>query len=76
MMVAKTHKADVGCIQNNASISVAAFSTCWSNLELHHGILDYLVTTFFPLTDSVVCQAKLCKEHLPMDCFQGGYMDE
>ena len=76
MMVANTHKADVGCIYNNASISVAAFSTCWSNLELHHSILDYLVTTFFPLTNSAVCQAKPCKEHLPMDSFQEGHMDE
>ena len=50
---------------------MAAFSTYWSNLEFYHGILDYLVTSFCPTTDAVICQAKPFNKHLPMTCFQG-----
>ena len=42
----------------NTSISVVAFTTCYSHLKLHHQTLDSLVTKFSTLTDSDIYWAK------------------
>lgn len=60
----------------NTSISVVAFTTCYSHRKLHHQTLDSLVTKFSTLTDSDIYWAKQCKEHHPIGCVPLTNMDD